>query len=67
MRYYYFPQPGGRDIPLTIHNLDGYLKLVVDWTLVRGVARQMEAFKEGFNTVFPLSSMYGLLHPSEVL
>jgi len=33
---------------------------------MRGVARQMEAFKGGFNTVFPLSSMHGLLHPSEV-
>ncbi len=33
---------------------------------MRGVARQMEAFKEGFNSVFPLSSMHGLLHPSEV-
>ena len=41
-------------------------QLVVDWTLVRGVARQMEAFKDGFNSVFPLSSMQGLLYPSEV-
>lgn len=59
-------KPGGKDIPVTIHNLDDYLKLVVDWTLVRGVTRQMEAFKEGFNTVFPLSSMQGLLYPSEM-
>ena len=42
------------------------MQLVVDWTLVRGVTRQMEAFKDGFNAVFPLSSMYGLLYPSEV-
>ncbi len=38
----------------------------MDWTLVRGVARQMEAFKDGFNTVFPLSGIQGLLYPSEV-
>jgi E3 ubiquitin-protein ligase TRIP12 len=43
------------------------LQLVVEWTLVRGVARQMEAFKEGFNSVFPLSNMQGLFYPSEVI
>ena len=42
------------------------LKLVVEWTLIRGVARQMEAFKEGFNSVFPLTNMQGLFYPSEV-
>lgn len=44
-----------------------FVQLVVEWTLVRGVARQMEAFKEGFNSVFPLSNMQGLFYPSEVL
>lgn len=43
-----------------------FLKLVVEWTLVRGVARQMEAFKEGFNSVFSLANMQGLFYPSEV-
>jgi len=46
--------------------LDEYLKLVVDWTLVRGVGRQMEAFKEGFNSVFPLSGLQGLIYPGEM-
>ena len=41
-------------------------QLVVDWTLVRGVGRQMEAFKEGFNSVFLLSSLQGLIYPGEV-
>lgn len=44
-----------------------FVQLVVEWTLVRGVARQMEAFKEGFNSVFPLSNMQGLFYPSEVI
>ena len=33
------------------------LQLVLDWTLETGVARQMEAFREGFNSVFPISSL----------
>ena len=37
----------------------------MDWTLVRGVRRQMEAFKDGFNSVFPLSNLLGF-YPAEV-
>ncbi|XP_046854007.1 E3 ubiquitin-protein ligase TRIP12-like isoform X2 [Xenia sp. Carnegie-2017] len=48
---------GGKDIPVTIHNLEEYIKLVVQWTLVDGVTKQMQAFKEGFETVFSLSSL----------
>ena len=33
---------------------------------MRGVGRQMEAFKEGFNSVFPLSGLQGLIYPGEV-
>lgn len=50
-------KPHGRDIPVTIYNLDEYLKLVLDWTLVTGVSRQIDAFREGFNHVFSLTSM----------
>ncbi|XP_020285612.1 E3 ubiquitin-protein ligase TRIP12 isoform X2 [Pseudomyrmex gracilis] len=44
---------GGSEIPVTIHNLDQYIKLVVHWFLYEGVFRQMEAFREGFESVFP--------------
>lgn len=31
------PQPGGKDIPVTVHNLDDYLKVLhVQFTLVYG-------------------------------
>ena len=40
-------------------------QLVVDWTLVRGVARQVESFKEGVASVLPLSSLH-TFYPSEV-
>ncbi|CAI7994466.1 E3 ubiquitin-protein ligase TRIP12 [Geodia barretti] len=58
-------KPGGKDVAVNIHNLDEYLKLVVDWTLVRGVARQVEAFKEGVASVLPLSSLH-TFYPSEM-
>ena len=38
---------GGRDIPVTIHNLHQYISLVTHWFLVEGVNRQLEAFREG--------------------
>lgn len=44
---------GGSEISVTIHNLDQYIKLVVHWFLYEGVFRQMEAFREGFESVFP--------------
>ncbi|XP_048588238.1 E3 ubiquitin-protein ligase TRIP12 isoform X2 [Nematostella vectensis] len=49
----------GRNIPVTIHNLEKYIKLVVHWTLVEGVERQMQAFQEGFDSVFPLTNLKG--------
>lgn len=38
---------GGRDIPVTIHNLHQYISLVTHWFLVEGVQKQYEAFREG--------------------
>lgn len=38
---------GGRDIPVTIHNLHQYIALVTHWFLVEGVQKQYEAFREG--------------------
>lgn len=48
---------GGKNIPVTIHNLDSYCRLVTYWFLVEGVNRQMESFKEGFESVFPLARL----------
>ncbi|KAI3838927.1 hypothetical protein MKX03_002703 [Papaver bracteatum] len=38
-------------------NLEEYVSLIVDATLNSGVLRQVEAFKSGFNQVFPLTSL----------
>lgn len=56
---------GGKDIALTIYNIDQYTKLVCHWFLMEGVSRQMEAFREGFETVFPLSQLQ-MFYPEEL-
>ncbi len=33
------------------------MQLVLHWTLVEGVRRQMESFREGFETLIPLSRL----------
>lgn len=48
---------GGKDLPVTLNNLENYIELVSHWSLLEGVSKQMEAFKEGFNSVFELSHL----------
>jgi hypothetical protein len=48
---------GGKDILVDMSNLDEYLSLIVEWTLYKGVKCQMEAFKEGFDSLLPLESL----------
>lgn len=48
---------GGKDMTVTIHELEEYIRLVVQWTLVSGVKRQIDALREGFNSVLPLSNL----------
>ncbi|XP_066540723.1 E3 ubiquitin-protein ligase TRIP12 isoform X4 [Hoplias malabaricus] len=56
---------GGKDLPVTIHNLEEYLRLVVYWTLNEGVSRQFESFREGFESVFPLHHLQ-YFYPEEL-
>ncbi|XP_071797988.1 E3 ubiquitin-protein ligase TRIP12-like isoform X1 [Asterias amurensis] len=56
---------GGKDLVVTIHNLEEYLRLVVHWTLVEGVSRQFEAMRDGFQSVFPLSNLQSF-YPEEL-
>ncbi|PIN18482.1 E3 ubiquitin protein ligase [Handroanthus impetiginosus] len=41
-------------ITVNLHNLEEYVTLVVDATIKSGIARQVEAFKSGFDQVFPI-------------
>ncbi|RZF46921.1 hypothetical protein LSTR_LSTR013233 [Laodelphax striatellus] len=56
---------GGKDIAVTIHNLDEYCKLVTHWYLIEGVSRQMESFREGFEVVFPQQQL-SMFYPEEM-
>jgi E3 ubiquitin-protein ligase TRIP12 len=55
----------GKDILVTLDNLEEYLDLITEWTLVKGVQQQIEAFKEGFESILPLSSLK-IFYPEEL-
>ncbi|WOL06323.1 hypothetical protein Cni_G15055 [Canna indica] len=42
---------------VSIVNLEEYVSLVVDATIGSGIFRQIDAFKSGFNEVFPLNAL----------
>ena len=56
---------GGKDMSVTLDNIDQYLRLMVHWTMIEGVSRQMEAFKEGFESVLPLTQLQ-IFYPEEL-
>jgi len=56
---------GGENTPLTAANITQYLQSVTDWMLRDGVWRQVEAFREGFSSMFPLSKLR-LFYPEEL-
>ena len=56
---------GGKDINVTLENIDQYIRLLCHWTMVEGVFRQMEAFKEGFESVLPVSQLQ-IFYPEEL-
>lgn len=49
--------PNGSDTPVTIDNVGLYVDKVVDFTLRRGVQKQIEAFRSGFSQVFPYTAL----------
>jgi len=58
-------KPGFGDEAVTIHNLEEYIERTLDWVFVRGVRQQLEALRQGFNTVFPMDKL-GAFTPNEV-
>lgn len=47
----------GKNQLLSLDNLSEYIHLVIDQLLITGVRIQMEAFRKGFQSVFPISSL----------
>ncbi|XP_010253504.1 PREDICTED: E3 ubiquitin-protein ligase UPL4 isoform X2 [Nelumbo nucifera] len=48
-------EPGNKIV--NMDNLEEYVSLTVDATVNSGIIRQVEAFKSGFNQVFPIKSL----------
>ena len=48
---------GGRDMSVNLDNLANYVSLVSHWMLIEGVSTQMEAVREGFNSLFTITSL----------
>ncbi|XP_011094716.1 E3 ubiquitin-protein ligase UPL4 isoform X1 [Sesamum indicum] len=53
--YVLVPETDSRMVNL--YNLDEYITLIVDATTKSGIARQVEAFKSGFDQVFPIKHL----------
>ena len=54
-----------RDMSVNLDNLASYVSLVSHWLMFEGVSVQMEAVREGFNSVFPISSL-SMFYPDEL-
>ena len=50
---------------MTIANVEDYLNLTLDFALNKGIKKQMDAFRSGFNLVFPIEKL-GPFSPNEV-
>uniref|UniRef100_H2YD21 E3 ubiquitin-protein ligase n=1 Tax=Ciona savignyi TaxID=51511 RepID=H2YD21_CIOSA len=55
----------GAKTSLTIENLDKYLSLIAHWTLNEGVRQQLDAMRDGFQSVFPLQAI-DYFYPEEL-
>ena len=57
--------PNGGDEIVTLENVEEYVSVTTDFVLDQGIRRQMNAFRKGFNTVFPIERL-GSFAPEEV-
>jgi hypothetical protein len=56
---------GGADEAITLENLELYLELLTGFILRSGIEGQLNAFRDGFCTVFPLEKL-AIFTPDEV-
>ncbi|XP_075469294.1 E3 ubiquitin-protein ligase HECTD1 isoform X9 [Ascaphus truei] len=55
-------KPNGEDEMVTIDNAEDYVDLMFDFCMLTGVQKQMEAFRSGFNKVFPMEKLSSFSH-----
>ena len=56
----------GKEISLSLENAQDFVNLVLHYTFHENIKMQIQAFKKGFNTVFPISSLSPFAHPSSM-
>ncbi|XP_028824808.1 E3 ubiquitin-protein ligase HECTD1 isoform X4 [Denticeps clupeoides] len=55
-------KPNGDDEMVTMENVEEYVELMFDFCMHTGIQKQMEAFREGFNRVFPMEKLSSFSH-----
>ncbi|XP_055018832.1 E3 ubiquitin-protein ligase HECTD1 [Boleophthalmus pectinirostris] len=55
-------KPNGDDEMVSMENAEEYVELMFDFCMHTGIQRQMEAFREGFNRVFPMEKLSSFSH-----
>ena len=61
--YFTFPgyeielKPNGKDILLSMKNIEEYINLIYDYLFYKGINNVKEAFKEGFNILFDINDL----------
>jgi E3 ubiquitin-protein ligase HECTD1 len=58
-------KPNGENEVVNMDNIDEYVELVLDFCLNVGIRRQLEAFRAGFDLVFPMEKLF-LFSPTEL-
>ncbi|XP_070283574.1 E3 ubiquitin-protein ligase HECTD1 isoform X5 [Myotis yumanensis] len=55
-------KPSGEDEMVTMDNAEEYVDLIFDFCMHTGIQKQMEAFRDGFNKVFPMEKLSSFSH-----
>nr|XP_033808050.1 E3 ubiquitin-protein ligase HECTD1 isoform X8 [Geotrypetes seraphini] len=55
-------KPNGEDDLVTIDNVEEYVELMFDACMQSGIQKQMDAFRNGFNKVFPMEKLSSFSH-----
>ncbi|KAM3853361.1 E3 ubiquitin-protein ligase HECTD1 isoform 7-T7 [Vipera latastei] len=55
-------KPGGEDELVTMDNAEEYVDLMFDFCMHTGIQKQMDAFRDGFNRVFPMEKLSSFSH-----
>lgn len=54
----------GASMDVTLESAQDYVDLVLHYTFHESIKIQVQAFKKGFNSIFPISSLQPFIHTS---